>query len=70
MEALRLADERSLDLVEVALQMSRDNKQAVAAWMAEGAVAQVSDDQARQWLAEDRQVWSVVVKPWVLVQAV
>lgn len=65
-----VAVEPGLDLVEVALQMSRDNKQVLAAWMEGGEVGLVSDDQARQWLEEDCEVWSVVVKPWVLVQAV
>lgn len=59
-----------LDLLEVAYQMSRDNKTRVAQWMDEGQLGKVSDEQARLWLDADALVWSVVVKPWVLVQAV
>ena len=57
-----------LDLVEVAFQMSQDNKQQIEAWMAEGKVGQVSDDQARAWHENDAQLWALVVRPWVLVQ--
>lgn len=58
-----------LDLIEVAYQMSQDNKAGIAQWMAEGQLAAVCDEQALQWLEADTLVWSVVVKPWVLVQA-
>ncbi len=59
-----------LDLLEVAYQMSQDNKPCIARWMADGQVAAVSDEQALQWLQADAEVWSVVVRPWVLVQPV
>lgn len=57
-----------LDLVEVALQISCDNRDQVDAWMKDGSVGQVSDAQALEWLAENALMWSVVVRPWVLVQ--
>jgi hypothetical protein len=28
----------------------------------------VNDAQAMQWLAQDALLWTVVVKPWILVQ--
>ncbi len=59
-----------LDLLAVASEIARDNKTAVAAWMQAGQVGVVSDLLAQQWLDADAEVWSVVVKPWVLVQAV
>ncbi len=58
----------SLDLVEVALQVSQDNKSEVAQWMSSGYVNGVTDEQAREWLNTNASVWAVVVKPWVLVQ--
>ena len=58
-----------LDLVETALQISNDNSALVQQWMANGQLAPVSDDQARYWVDTDATVWAVVVKPWVLVQA-
>ncbi|WP_461519871.1 DUF2288 domain-containing protein [Porticoccus sp.] len=59
-----------LDLIEVALDICQDNKEKIQAWMAAEQVGQVSDEQAATWLETDAQVWSVVVKPWVLVQPV
>ena len=45
-----------------------DDKQRVSQWLATQQVALVSDEQARDWLNRDAQVWAVVVKPWILVQ--
>lgn len=59
-----------LDMIDVAWEICQDNKAQVAAWMAAGQVGQVSDEQAATWLETDALVWSVVVKPWVLVQPV
>lgn len=58
----------TLDLVEVAVQISQDNKPQVEQWMQEGKVASVSDGLAREWLETDATLWAVVVKPWILVQ--
>ncbi len=63
-----IAVDPELGLLEVAVQMSLDNAACIARWMAEGQLAKVSDDQARQWLEADALVWSVVIRPWVLVQ--
>jgi hypothetical protein len=58
----------TLDLVDVALQMSHDNREQVDVWMKEGSVGPVSDAQALEWLEANALMWSVVVRPWVLVQ--
>ena len=57
-----------LDLVDVAMQMSRDNAEQVKQWMDAGLIAPVSDEQAKLWYDNDILVWAVVVKPWILVQ--
>ena len=57
-----------LDLVEVAVRIASDDKHTVAQWMAEGRVGKVSDAQASAWLDADAALWTVVVKPWILVQ--
>ncbi len=57
-----------LDLVDVAIQMSRDNAEQVKQWMDAGLIAPVSDEQAKLWYDNDILVWAVVVKPWILVQ--
>ena len=59
-----------LDLVDVAYQVSIDNKAAVESWLSSGRVGRVSDEQAREWLQANALMWAVVVKPWVLVQPV
>ena len=58
----------ALDLIEVAVAMAQDNGTAVGRWMQAGQLGKVSDEQARDWLARDPALWSVVVAPWVLVQ--
>jgi hypothetical protein len=63
-----IAVSADLDLVEVAFQISEDNKKQVAQWMADRKVAQVTDEQALAWYEADADVWAVVVSPYVLVQ--
>lgn len=57
-----------LDLVEVAYQMSVDNKEKMAQWLADGLVGKATDEQAAAWYAADADMWAVVISPWVLVQ--
>jgi hypothetical protein len=57
-----------LDLVDVAVRIAIDDRNAVAEWMAQGRVGKVSDAQAGAWLEADAVLWTVVVKPWILVQ--
>jgi hypothetical protein len=59
-----------LDLVDVAWEMSCDQKAPLEAWMAANQVGQVSDAQAIAWLEADVLMWCVVIRPWVLVQPV
>jgi hypothetical protein len=48
--------------------MSEDNTAKIKHWLDNGQLAHVSDDLARDWLANDVSVWAVVVNPWLLVQ--
>jgi hypothetical protein len=57
-----------LDLVDVALRITQDDKAAIACWMDEQRLGQVSDLQAAAWLQADAVLWTVVVRPWILVQ--
>jgi hypothetical protein len=59
---------QGLDLVDVAAQISKDNKAQVGQWMEAGQIAPVSDVQALAWYEADAEVWAVVVRPYVLVQ--
>lgn len=61
-----VADE--LDLVEVAVRISHDDKASVGQWMAAGQIAKVSDSQAREWLEADTALSACVVSPFIIVQ--
>lgn len=63
-----IAVRNDLDLVDVATRIASDDKNAVAQWLANGSIGRVSDEQALAWLEADVSLWTVVVKPWVLVQ--
>lgn len=57
-----------LDLVDVAVRISHDDKDNIAKWMSEGKLGKVTDLQAQTWAAADAQLWTSVVSPFVLVQ--
>lgn len=59
-----------LDLIEVAMAFADDQAEVLRHWRSDGKVDRVSDNQARDWLAEQQMLWTVVVAPWVLVQPV
>lgn len=63
-----IAVDEELDLIEVAVQISNDNKAQVEQWLLAHEVEKVSDAQARTWLEADATLWAVVVNPWILVQ--
>lgn len=58
----------SLDLVDVAVRISHDDKDNIKQWMQAGLLAKVNDEQAQAWLDANAQLWAVVVSPFVLVQ--
>lgn len=58
----------SLDLIQVATQISEDNASQIKVWMESGLLDVVKDSQAAQWYEGDAIVWALVIKPWVLVQ--
>lgn len=63
-----IAVSNELDLTDVALQISLDNSTQIQQWMESAQVGRVSDQQALRWFEGDAQLWTCVVKPWVLVQ--
>ena len=58
-----------LDLIATAQLMAQDDAAAIETLLQAGRISRVSDEQARQWAAQDSELWVVVVAPWVLVQA-
>ncbi len=63
-----IAVDESLDLIQVATEITKDNAVQVKAWMDAGLVDTVKDTQAAEWYEQDALVWALVIKPWVLVQ--
>lgn len=61
---------KDLDLLTVGEQFAADNKAMFEQWLSSGQVAQVTDEQALNWYEADATVWTLVIKPWILVQAV
>lgn len=59
-----------LDMVDVAVQIAQDNSAMIKQWLDAGTLAKVSDEQALQWSTVNQELWSVVVKPWILVQLI
>ena len=57
-----------LDLIDTAALIATDDKAAVENLMQTNQTHRVTDTQARQWFANNSELWTVVVKPWVLVQ--
>ncbi len=58
----------TLDLVDVAVRISHDDKANIGQWMSGGLLAKVSDAQAQLWLEANAELWAVVVSPFILVQ--
>jgi len=63
---LRVASD--FDLIEAAKAVAQDDREKVAAWLAQGHILKLESEQAQDWLERDPQLWAVVVAPWVLVQ--
>ena len=57
-----------LDLIDVAVRISHDDKDSIAHWMGDGKLGKVSDAQAQSWAASGASLWTSVVHPFILVQ--
>lgn len=57
-----------LDLIKVAVRISHDDKASIAAWLADGKIGKVSDEQAQAWTESGSALWTSVVHPFILVQ--
>ena len=58
----------SLDLIDVAVSVSEDDKEKVETWMNSGVVAHPTMEDAKDWVERQPDFWTVVVAPWVLIQ--
>ena len=59
-----------LDLIEVGVQFANDDKAALAPAIEAGRIGRVSDARAQVWLDGQAQLRTVVIAPFVLVQAI
>ncbi len=57
-----------LDLIDVALAIQQDDQVKVRQWMEQMQLTEVSDLQAKDWFDNNSLLWTLVVKPWILVQ--
>lgn len=60
--------DQSLDLVEVGFAISSDDAKQVNQWMASNLLVRQFDSQAIEWEKLNTAVWTVVIRPWILVQ--
>ncbi|MDR1311643.1 MAG: DUF2288 domain-containing protein [Burkholderiaceae bacterium] len=60
---------RDVDMVRVAVMMAVDDVAQVSRLLGGGQIGRVTDGQAQAWFDADTVLWTVVVKPWILVQA-
>ena len=58
-----------VDMIDVAMTLAEDDRQRFEQYLASKEAGPVSDEQALLWINTDATVWTVVVKPWILVQA-
>ncbi len=65
---LAISVSADIDLIDVAYQLSVDNKTQIEQWLKEKKIAPVTDQQALEWYENEVLVWAVVIKPWILVQ--
>lgn len=65
---IRVAAE--LDLITVGVAFAEDHADKVRSWMQAGQVGYLDDETAAAWASPDApELWGVVIRPWVLVQA-
>ena len=67
-QGLLLTVQNNIDLIEVAIKFSEDRAAEIKAMLEDGRVGPPCNDQAREWYANNTELWSVVVAPFVLVQ--
>jgi len=60
--------EPALDLIAAAEAEAENQAGKVAAWLASGELAKVSESRALDLFERDPTLWAVVVSPWVMIQ--
>ncbi len=61
--------EHGMDLLETAFKIATDDKDALAAWIAEGKIKRPTTEQAAAWdVNPAKKFMTIVVQPYVLAQ--
>lgn len=59
-----------VDILDVAIVMSRDDKDTLKKWIDDSKLSGAEIDDAKKWHESSAVLWTVVVAPWVLVQEI
>ena len=62
--------ETGLDIIDVAIVLSRDDKDTLQKWIDEKKVVGAEIEDAKKWHESSARLWTLVVAPWVLVQEI
>lgn len=62
--------ERGTDILDVAIVMSRDDKDTLEKWINEKKVCGAEIEDAKKWHESSASLWTLVVAPWILVQEI
>ncbi|MFN4262679.1 MAG: DUF2288 family protein [Thioalkalivibrionaceae bacterium] len=65
-----LAVDQELDFFTVARAVRDDDTARVHAWLVDGKITHVTDEQAELWQTGGHRFLAVVLAPWVLIQLV
>ena len=57
-----------VDMIDVAMALAENDHKRFEQFLNTERAGKVSDEQALQWIEADAVVWTVVVKPWIVVQ--
>ena len=60
----------SIDLIEVAVAMIRDDKAAIENYMQQRKITKASTQDAIHWNDTNAFFWAIVIAPWVIAQEV
>jgi hypothetical protein len=67
-QGIVLQAQPGVDMLEVALALAEDNRDRFEEFLTAEQAGPVSDEQALAWIESDATLWTVVVKPWIVVQ--
>ena len=61
---------KGTDILDVAIVISRDDKESLKKWLDDKTVIAVEVEDAKKWHEASASLWTVVVAPFILVQKI